>query len=43
MKIRSYIFKRSFIIIMTSSIWIKVAVGALTGLATVAALGGCVI
>ena len=28
------------IIIMTSSIWIKVAVGALTGLATVAALGG---
>ena len=25
---------------MTSSIWIKVAVGALTGLATVAALGG---
>ena len=42
MKIRSYIFKRSFIIIMTSSIWIKVAVGALTGLATVAALGGFV-
>lgn len=38
MKIRS-IIKRLFTI-MTSSIWIKVVVGAITGLATVAALGG---